>query len=39
MARGLLYGWMVNPVRYVNTTPDTLRADYQLDYVLMVAEA
>lgn len=35
---GLLYGWMINPVRYVDTLPDTLRADYKADYVLMVAE-
>ncbi len=37
-AAGLLYGWVVNPVEYVDTTPDTLRIDYKSDYVLMVAE-
>ncbi len=37
-AAGLYYGWVVNPVEYVNTTPDTLRSDYKTDYVLMVAE-
>lgn len=36
---GLLYGWVVNPVKYVSTSPDTLRSDYKTDYVLMVAEA
>jgi len=36
---GLLYGWLVNPVKYVDTTPDTLRTDYKTDYVLMVSEA
>ena len=36
---GLAYGWIVTPVRYVNTTPDTLRIDYKTDFVLMVAEA
>ena len=36
---GLLYGWVVNPVKYVDTTPSSLRADYQADYVLMVAES
>ena len=36
---GLLYGWVLSPVEYVDTTPETLRADYQADYVLMVAEA
>lgn len=35
---GLLYGWVIRPVEYVNTTPDSLRADYRADYVLMVAE-
>lgn len=36
---GLAYGWVINPVKYVNTSPDTLREDYKTDYVLMVAEA
>jgi hypothetical protein len=36
---GLAYGWLVSPVRYVDTVPDTLRIDYKTDYVLMVAEA
>jgi len=36
---GLIYGWLINPVEYVETTPDTLRVDYRTDYVLMVAEA
>jgi len=35
---GLLYGWVVNPVEYMNTTIDSLREDYKTDYVLMVAE-
>lgn len=39
IAAGLGYGWFVNPVDYVNTTPDTLKIDYKTDYVLMVAEA
>ena len=38
-AGGLFYGWVGNPVKYVNTTPDTLRVDYKSDYVLMVAES
>lgn len=38
VAAGLAYGWMFNPVQYVNTTPDTLRDDYKADYALMVAE-
>ncbi len=35
---GLLYGWQLNPVKYVDTTPDSLRVDYKTDYVLMVSE-
>ena len=38
LAVGLAYGWLVQPARYANTTPDTLRADYKADYALMVAE-
>lgn len=36
---GLFYGWVVNPVEYIDTAPNSLREDYQTDYVLMVAEA
>ena len=36
---GLIYGWLINPVEYVDTSPDTLRIDYKTDYVLMVAES
>ncbi len=36
---GLLYGWLVQPVEFVDTTPDSLRQDYKTDFVLMVAEA
>jgi hypothetical protein len=36
---GLAYGWLISPVTYVDTSPDTLRIDYKTDYVLMVAEA
>jgi hypothetical protein len=35
---GLAYGWLVDPVEFFDLTPDTLRADYKADYVLMVAE-
>jgi hypothetical protein len=35
---GLAYGWVINPVKYVDTSPDTLRSDYKVDFVLMVAE-
>jgi hypothetical protein len=36
---GLLYGWVIDPVDFVDLTPETLRADYRADYILMVAEA
>ena len=36
---GIAYGWYMDPVDYVDTTPDTLRADYKTDYVLMTAES
>lgn len=36
---GLVYGWVIRPVEYYDTSPDSLRADYRTDYVLMVAEA
>jgi hypothetical protein len=36
---GLLYGWVINPVEYVDTSPGTLKFDYKTDYVLMVAES
>jgi hypothetical protein len=38
IALGLLYGWVIDPVDFVDTPPNTLRADYKADYVLMVAE-
>jgi hypothetical protein len=36
---GLLYAWLVSPVRYVNTEPRTLRADYRAEYVRLAARA
>ena len=36
---GIVYGWIIDPVDFFNLTPDTLRADFKADYVLMVAEA
>jgi len=36
---GLAYGWFIDPVDFFDLTPDTLRADYKTDYVLMTAEA
>jgi hypothetical protein len=39
IALGLFYGWIINPVKFVDTTPASLRVDYRTDYILMVAEA
>jgi hypothetical protein len=39
VAIGLVYGWIIDPVQFTDTTPDALRIDYRTDYVLMVAEA
>ncbi len=39
VAAGIVYGWVINPVKFVDTTPASLRSDYRTDYVLMVAEA
>ena len=36
---GIAYGWYIDPVDYFDLPPDTLRADYKADYVLMTAEA
>jgi len=38
-AAGLYYGWVINPVRYIDADPSSLRSDYKADYVLMTAEA
>ncbi len=35
---GLVYGWVINPVSYQDTTLTSLRIDYKTDYTLMVAE-
>jgi hypothetical protein len=35
---GLVYGWVINPVSYQDTTLQDLRIDYKTDYTLMVAE-
>lgn len=39
IAGGLAYGWLVDPIEFFDLTPDTLRADYKTDYVLMTSEA
>lgn len=39
IALGVVYGWVIDPIEYVDVTPSILREDYRADYVLMVAEA
>ena len=39
IARGLVYGWVIDPIEYTDVPPNNLREDYRADYVLMVAEA
>jgi hypothetical protein len=39
IALGLVYGWVIAPIQYIDVTPNILREDYRADYVLMVAEA
>jgi hypothetical protein len=39
LTAGLVYGWLIRPVKYVDTAPGSLRVDYRTDYVLMVAQA
>jgi hypothetical protein len=38
LAAGFVYGWLVNPVEFVDTTPEFLNTDYRTDIVLMTAE-
>ncbi|MGD2162195.1 MAG: hypothetical protein PVH60_00345 [Anaerolineales bacterium] len=35
---GLLYGWVIQPIEYVDTAPNALRQDFRSDYVLAIAE-
>ena len=35
----MVYGWLIRPVEYIDTSPDSLRIDFRTDYVLMVAES
>lgn len=36
---GLLYAWVVSPVRYTDTTPDTLRADFKDQFRTTISAA
>ncbi|MFQ5944090.1 MAG: hypothetical protein ACE5JF_11105 [Anaerolineales bacterium] len=39
LAGGLYYAWQVSPVEYVETAPDSLRADFRADYLGLIASA
>ncbi len=36
---GVLIGWVIYPVEYVDTPPNALRADYKDEYLLLIASA
>ena len=36
---GLIIGWVISPVRYVDTAPQSLQQIYKDDYILMLATA
>lgn len=36
---GLGYAWLIQPVTYYDTAPDSLRQDFRTDYVLMAAQS
>jgi hypothetical protein len=39
VALGLVYSWVVSPVRYIDAPPSALRADYKDDYRVLIAVA
>jgi hypothetical protein len=39
LAAGLLYAWRISPLRYTDTAPASLRADFKADYLALVASA
>lgn len=39
LALGVLYGWVISPVKYTDTDPASLRADYKEQYLILVASA
>ena len=38
-AAGLIYAWLISPVRYIETAPSSLRADFKDNYRSMIAAA
>lgn len=39
LAIGILYAWLISPVEYVDTAPNSLRASYRQQYLSLIAEA
>lgn len=39
LAIGLLYSWVLNPVKYINTAPSSLRVDFKDQYRGLIASA
>lgn len=39
LAGGLYYAWLVNPVEYVETAPESLRQDFREDYLALIGAA
>lgn len=39
LAGGLYYAWLVNPVEYVETAPESLRQDFRQDYLALIGAA
>jgi hypothetical protein len=39
MALGLLYGWFINPVEWVDGTPEQMRSELRLDYMRMAVDS
>ncbi len=39
VAAGLIYSWLISPVKYVEAPPYVLRADYKDDYRALIATA
>ena len=38
-AAGLFYSWTINPVEYIDSSPDSLREDFKSDYLTLIASA
>ncbi|HET7010328.1 MAG TPA: hypothetical protein VFI11_06100 [Anaerolineales bacterium] len=39
LAGGLTYAWVIDPVQFTSTSPAALRADFQADYLTLIASA